>query len=197
MKLFNLLLATMSAALLWGALAQAASARNLEFSSQTFRGTFREVRLTALFGTTRCAMTLEGSLHARTITKTAGLLIGYVTRGILGACSAGTATLLTANLPWHVQYASFSGTLPNIGSLTVGIVNMGMAVRETGGITCLVRTTVRDYLKWVFFFIVSKGTLVGSIPTGAECFGASVTASSDEGPVTVLNSATLITLRLI
>jgi len=197
MKTFKLLLAAIGATALAGALVSSASARNFSLSHQTFRGAFREVRLVLAFGTVNCQMTLEGSLHARTMPKVAGSLIGYVTRAILGPCASGTTTILTETLPWHLRYRSFTGTLPNIGRFSADIINMGIAAREPGGIRCLVRTTVRDFLVWAFWFAVSRGTLVGAIPSGPECIGGTVNASSDEGPVMVLGSTTVITLTLI
>jgi hypothetical protein len=45
------------------------------------------------FFTTRCQVTLEGSLHTRTIAKVQGALIGYITTARL-ACSSGSLTIL-------------------------------------------------------------------------------------------------------
>lgn len=201
MKTCKRLLAALSAAVLLGALSTSASARSLSISSQTFRGTWREVRLEAAFGNTVCQMTLEGSFHARTIAKVSGALIGYVTSGRLGPCASGTATILTATLPWHIAYESFSGTLPSIGSFSARVINMGLALREPFGIVCLYRTTFLDYARWFAALVVSSqiGGIRqgGSIPVGPECFNARVTSSSDEGRVTVLNSSPALTVRLI
>src|SRR5215207_2963869 len=93
MKLFKLLLAVAGATVLLGALVSTASATRLASSSQTLRAGFARVNFTGPFGTTECALTLEGSLHSRTITKTIGSLIGLITRAVLGACVRGSATI--------------------------------------------------------------------------------------------------------
>jgi len=200
MKFSKLLLGVVGAAVLMAALVSTASARSFETSSQTLRATFREVRFRGVFGTTNCVVTLEGSLHTRTIAKTVGALVGFITRATLGACSQGTATILTATLPWHVRYAGFEGALPNITKLRTDVVGASFAVRETGGITCLTRSTAAEPARGEYE--VSGGTvtgvvITGSIRTGAECFGAAGTFTSDAGAVTVLNSTTRVTVRLI
>jgi hypothetical protein len=96
-----------------------ATARTLSIGpSQSFRETFNDLELRTLEIRDDCRLTLEGSLHARTMAKVAGSLIGYITRVRTGQCTVGT-TLLTETLPWHVRYESFSGTLPNITLLVV------------------------------------------------------------------------------
>lgn len=94
----------------------------------------------SLGGTVRCALTLEGSFHSRTVSKTAGLLVGYVSRATLGACPVGSATVLSETLPWHVRYSAFAGTLPSIGSLTLQLVNSAIRIRNET-LACLARTT--------------------------------------------------------
>src|SRR4029077_8994433 len=78
---------------------------NARWSSLEFRGTL----------TVRCPVTLEGSLHSRTIPKIVRvLLIGAVSRVLIKneSCTGGTASVL--RLPWHITYEGFRGTLPNI-----------------------------------------------------------------------------------
>jgi len=200
MNLARVVLAVVVACSLASALATSASARSFEVSSQTFRASFRELRFRGVFGTTNCVVTLEGSLHTRIIAKSAGALIGYITRATLGACSALTATMLSATLPWHIRYAGFSGALPNIERLRTDVVGFSVALHETGGITCLLRSAASEPVRPEYE--ISAGTITGvaitgSIRTGAECFGAALTFTSDRAPVTVLNSTTRITLRLI
>jgi hypothetical protein len=95
-----------------------ASARNLSISNQQIRGTFNDLELADPFATDHCRVTLEGSLHARTIAKSPNALLGYITRAIAGQCTVGT-TILTETLPWHVRYVGFSGRLPNITLLLI------------------------------------------------------------------------------
>ena len=76
MKLIKTLLTTAAAALLLAGLVATASARTFSVSNQTLRSQFREVNFALPFFTTRCQVTLEGSLHSRTIAKVMDSLIG-------------------------------------------------------------------------------------------------------------------------
>ena len=54
--------------------------------------------------------------------------------------------MLTATLPWSVQYSSFNGTLPNITSTTLRLVGAAFQVTPTGFPACLARTTSEEPL---------------------------------------------------
>jgi hypothetical protein len=119
-----------------------AAARRLEASNQRFLGIWTSLEFTVEgLSPILCPMTVEGSFHSRTISKVSGSLIGYLTNARIRApCTNGTATVLTATLPWHVRYSSFSGTLPNITRVALQLVGTAFRV-ESGGSVCLVRTT--------------------------------------------------------
>jgi len=78
MKIVKLLLAAMGATVVLGVLVPSASARAFSYESQTFRAAYRELRFALLGNTISCRVTLEGSLHGRTIPKTTGTLVGYI-----------------------------------------------------------------------------------------------------------------------
>lgn len=199
-KLGRTLLAVMSATVLIGSLATTASARSFSLSDQRFRVTFASFEVSGLFGTAfRCTLTLEGSLHARTLAKTVNSLLGYITRAARGACSSGTSTILTETLPWHIQYRGFAGMLPSIATAVTNIINMAYRIRETGGITCLVRTAAAEPGKLTLVREgrggLISGSLEGSIRTGAECFGAAIGfAGSSNSLVNETGSAITMTL---
>jgi len=200
MKHCKLLLMAVGAAVLLGGLTSAASARTLSYSSQSWWHIWREVRFSGLFGTTSCQLTLEGSMHERTIPKVRGWLVGFGTRARLGSCASGTATILSETLPWHEEYAGFRGTLPNVIAIIANFINVSGRVRETGGITCLFRSTATEPV--VVTRNVSSGTITsaeigGSVRTGAECFGAAGTFTSDRGTAAVAGTSTRITINLI
>jgi hypothetical protein len=203
MKACKLLLGALSASVLLGALVGSASAGRLSTSSQTWRATFREVNLRLPFFTSRCQITLEGSFHTRTMAKVAGSLVGYITRALLGPCSNGTKTILSETLPWHLQYAGFTGTLPRIVSIRFNVVGWSQRIREPFGITCLFRSTATEPVTLNFNRNTTTGALEtaeigGSIRTvGESCGEIPAALSSDRGPVTVLNSTTRITVTLI
>jgi hypothetical protein len=115
----KLQLVALAAALLLVSAVSSASARSLSTSSQTLRTTWTNLEFTNAFGFgfIRCAVTLEGSFHSRTIGKVLNSLIGAITRADVRACTGGEA--IPQALPWHVQYGGFSGTLPNITGLTL------------------------------------------------------------------------------
>lgn len=202
MKVCKLLLAIASASVLLGVLAMAASARRLEVSSSTIRETFRELRFASELGSLSCPVTLEGSLHSRTIAKVAATLIGYITRARLGFCQIGTATILTETLPWHVRYASFAGTLPNITSYVTNIVGFTLKYRDLNfGLICRPRSTEAEPLIGTYRVstgLISGERISGTLPTTfEECTSTRFRFSSDEGIVAVLGATTTVSIRLI
>jgi hypothetical protein len=202
MKICKLLLASVGATVLLGALVSSASAGRFETNSQAIRSQWRSVEFSAPFGTTRCQLTLEGTMHSRTLVKTIGSLVGYVTRAILGPCATGSATILTETLPWHVRYSGFSGILPEIISIILHILGDSWRVREPGGLTCLARSTATRPVIGTFHrdtvtHVLTEVGIGGRIATGAECFGSEGTFTSDSGTVSVSNSTTRVSLSLI
>jgi hypothetical protein len=194
------LFAIVGATVLLGALTSAASARNLSTSEQSIRATFREMRFSGGFGTASCELTIEGSFHERTTAKVAGRLVGYLTRSTLGSCSAGSVTVLTETLPWHVRYLGFVGTLPNITVTRATIIGVAFRIQEPGGITCLVRSTATEPATMFFGLVggvVTGGDAGGTIRMGAECFGASGTLTGRTSSLTALNAGAAVTVTLI
>jgi hypothetical protein len=191
-----------------------ASAARLSFSSQTQRSTWSSYEFESEFGTIRCAITMEGSLHARTFAKVREALIGYVTRvRVQRPCTGGTAWAhsgetnevlggtVSNTLPWHIVYQGFEGTLPNITGIQVEVLNSGFLLRfpiaglceyTTGALARLRLIWVRDGMGNVIEHDViiigkrsSSGGLCPTINYGAR------------GPMTVLNSTTRVTVTLI
>jgi hypothetical protein len=201
MKSCKSALAVMGATVVLGSLVASATARSFNLSSQTIRATFTEVIFEGPFGVTNCQVTLEGSLHSRTVVKSVGTLMGYITRAALGPCSVGTATILALTLPWHVRYAGFTGTLPAISTLVTNMIGASFRIRETFGVFCLARSTTTEPAIGTYRVEgsgISGAVIGGSIRVGAECFGVRGRLTSVEGIVTVLGtSATRVTISLI
>jgi hypothetical protein len=198
MKLFKLLLAVAGATVLLGALVSTASANRLRSSSTTLRANFPRVNFAGGFGSTECAVTLEGSLHSATIEKVAERLIGYITRAIIGGthCIRGSATILTTSLPWHVRYESFGGTLPNITELNTTVTGAQFNVKEpVFGIACLASggTSIGRYRREAGG-ILTSAIIGGESPTSC---GRNGTLEGTSNSLTVLNSTTRITVTLI
>jgi len=140
MKLTRLLLALAGATVLLAALTSAASAGRLSNSSQTNAILWRSWQFAGPFGTFECEVLFAGTYHSRTINKTVGSLIGYITSGTILGCRRGSATINQASLPWHRRYRSFSGTLPNITTIEETVSGAEWTIREpTFGATCTVR----------------------------------------------------------
>lgn len=116
-----------------------ASAIRLALGEPTFRAVWTPARFTFSGITIGCNVTLEGSFHSTSIAKVERALIGFISRASVNSCTAGTMSVLTETLPWHVQYGSFGGTLPNISTLTTRIVGMSASWTFIG-LTCLGRT---------------------------------------------------------
>ncbi|HEX7292474.1 MAG TPA: hypothetical protein VF250_15250 [Conexibacter sp.] len=202
MRFCKLLLATLVVAAALGTLVGAASARNLSLSHQTFRATYANVEYQSSIATVRCPLTIEGSFHRRTIVKTVGSLVGYITAAGHGACSAPGATVLRETLPWHIRYASFVGTLPNVTGLNFSVIDYSVTIRDPFGSLCLIRSTATEPVTLAFtregLTGISRANLSGTLETaGAACNGLAVTIVGPSTSITVLNSATRITLTLI
>jgi hypothetical protein len=106
--------------------APTASASKLSLSATLFTVTWREFVFTDTSGSpsTRCPVTLEGEFHSATFAKSEGALIGLITRASVGSCSTGTIIWLTARLPWHIKFDNWTGTLPNITSVRIKIIDV-------------------------------------------------------------------------
>jgi hypothetical protein len=140
----RLIFVALAAALLMALSASAASARNISISHpELWNAVWSQVRFQSGGATAAaCSVTLEGSFHYRTFLKVREALIGYVTRAIMRNCTEGSATVLTTNLPWHIRYQSFEGTLPNILAIRVLLLLEELQIKERiFGTTCLKRTT--------------------------------------------------------
>jgi len=199
MRFGRTLLTIIGATALLGTLVATASATRLSTSSQTIRATFARVSFTGAFGTAACALTVEGSFHTRTIAKVANALTGLITRATLGACAQGSATILTASLPWHTRYQSFAGTLPNITRINAAATGVQFQIREpTFGITCLVSgaTLIGAFNRELGGGLTT--TELGGGGGGAETTcGIEGTLSGTSNSTTVLGAATRITVSLI
>jgi len=193
MKICKLLLATSGASVLLVALVAGASARNLSVSNQSISGMWSSFEFNLPGATTRCHITLEGSLHSRTMPKLAGSLIGYITRATVGPCLSFTATLLRETLPWHVRYSGFEGALPQITSIRAHIINFSYRLREFGGINCLARSSetrpvVVTFHRNTVSREITEAGISGRVPTGIECFNIEGTFRSDSGAISLLGT---------
>jgi hypothetical protein len=137
-----------------------ASANRLSIDDQNFTMTWEP--LTFVFSEVplmSCNLTISGSLHSSTILKTNGLLIGHITSASIAGCAEGAAaTVLLADLPWHVRYDAFEGTLPRINAVTLEIVGVALRVDPPGAAPiCLFRTDAAEPLRAIAY--LNSGTV--------------------------------------
>jgi hypothetical protein len=141
-------LATVMAALTLMVTAGSATAGRLSVNNKEFRVTWVTLRAIAGGNIIGCPVTLEGSFHSATVRKATGALIGHVSRAIVigteGPCTGGTVTVLSATLPWHLQYRGFTGTLPRIRTVLLRLIGVSVSVRPSGLVACLARTTEEE-----------------------------------------------------
>lgn len=138
----------------------AASASRLEIpnGSRGFRfGRIVSTEFITELGTVNCELQLSGTWRSRTITKTAGSVIGEVNTGQLVSCTEGTVgtMLTTGTIPWEVRYSSYTGTLPEIASVTFQVVGFRILIQPIGGISCL-------------YWSTAEAPLVFNAPVAAE-----------------------------
>ncbi len=219
------ILLAIAAAAATAVVAGSASATQLRVSpaERGFRLTWSDFRVTHTFNGTqyavRCPVTFEGSFH-NPIAKTAGGLIGLVTRasiaeaectGIIGIDDDDIYPLnlrfLAETLPWHLQFSSFTGTLPAIGQLWVALAGVAL---ETEGfvfeLICLYQSTTREPSRFILER-ESRGTWVNgrldssvAIPrTGAANLlcGRTATTTGSIGSITDQGGGSRLTLTLI
>ena len=114
--------------------------------------------------------------------------------------------MLTATLPWHIRYAGFTGTLPNITGELLAIIGLSIQFAPTESLACLLRSEVNRPVR------VIKNVGAGGVITGLTAdrtFGIPLTgefgfcsfggegAFEGTGVVTAGANTTRITVRLI
>jgi len=206
MRTCKLLLALLIAAVALGACVGGASANRLSFSSGPFRAVFGEPVGEPPPHIIACSATFEGSFHSSTIAKVSRSLIGYITRAAFReeTCRGGHMRALRETLPWHLQYEGFSGTLPNITQIAAAAIGVAILAEFAAfpGSSCLIRTTAEEPAHILFPRNTTTAVLsfrfdeTRFIRTTGLCpemlLGLFGTTS-----LTVLNTTTAITLRLI
>ncbi len=206
----RLMLVALTATSILAATITIAHANRFSVSNQQFRVVWAnlEASNTAVEGTVRCPLTLEGSFHGKTITKTRGLLVGYVTRPALGnnVCTGGHATILEELLPWHLTYNNFTGTLPTITGITFNLIRDAFII-DLAGNSCKGLTTVLSPARAIVIPGAGGGITglridetatipVTNGPGGILC-GIGSIFGQGTGRVTLLGTANAISVTLI
>ena len=205
------ILLTLLATAALGMIVTTASAGRFSISNQNFRITWTSLQFETQshLGRVLCPTTIEGSFHYRTIVKTVGALIGYITRAIVQGesppCQGGTATVLTETLPWHVTYGGFNGTLPSISGIRLNVIGLHFLWRvEAAGVTCLMTSTAENPMRGTLNINGSGQALTftpdRSAPmplVGGICALTRGILLEDPGTVTLLGNNNVISVTLI
>lgn len=198
-RFIRAVLVVLSVTVVLSLIANAASANHLSSSTRTTRSTWTSLEFVEPLGSTfRCSLTLEGSLHSATISKTPELLVGFITRAsVARPCTGGEATVLLATLPWHLRYVGFTGILPNITSFILNMI--GFALRWQGSFgNCLFRSTATQPFRMRYGLngshAVASAEASGEIVSSEGCgpFGETITGRLKGTSAT--NTAQTITL---
>jgi len=167
-KLGKPILVVVGASVLLAALVGVASAARLSTTTLGINASWTRMNFRGGLGTAECEVIVNGAFHERTIAKTAGLLTGFITAANITRCARGAAAALRETLPWHVQYDSFTGTLPNITTIRARVIGVAYRVQEpTFGITCLSRSTTEEPA----FLSFNRNTATGAV-SSATASGA-------------------------
>jgi hypothetical protein len=203
-KRSKLILAAAVAAVALGAIVSTTSANRIAISERVFRATWLRIRFIG-FVAIECELMIEGSFHSRTSSKIGESLVGYITRSIVTEtqCTGASARTLSEALPWHIRYGGFSGTLPNITSVTLRIVGSRFLVQVAGIVAakCLYTSSATSPIK----DIVNRNTATGvassiRVDEGARIpftSGTSVFACGSTAILEGTGSVTAITVTLV
>jgi hypothetical protein len=199
-----------------GTLASSASARNLSWSSTTFRVVWRPLILAGAGGLeVRCDVTFEGSFHERTFAKMAASLIGYIASVSVdrATCVGGNlyalngretlnGTTVDNTLPWHIRYRSFLGSLPDITHIVVDVLGLSF-LAEALSMRCLYRSEVSRPARFriersgsgrILRWIADETVEIPKVSGDAFCPNPARLRGSES---TVTNGRTEVTLTLI
>ena len=166
MKLGKLLLAVVGATVLLSALVSSASARNFSVSSQTTTALWSRWDFRGGIEETECEVRLSASFHSRTIAKSSGTLIGYITEATILGCRSlvgWQATINQASLPWHRRYGGFTGTLPRISGQAELVTGAEWTFSGPLGFTCTVRGATLTGT-----YTISSGTMTAAAISGTS-----------------------------
>jgi hypothetical protein len=202
MHICKLFAATAAAAVLLAALVGSSPAGRLSISNPRWRATYANLHINFPGGTYSCLLTLEGSFHSRTMSKTTGALVGHVitAQAVDTGCVGIRWTVLRETLPWHVRYAAFTGTLPSISSLAYSVTGFAFVIQESF-LRCLFRSTEESPV-YLTFRREAGGALTsvalnGTVPSG-EISGCGGSAGLEGTSSTLTNeSGSRITVTLI
>jgi hypothetical protein len=161
----RILLTTLTATIILATNITTATAQRLSISNPRIRIVWGALELSNSItaNTVRCAVTLEGSFHSRTIVKVRELLVGYITRANIQntQCTGGRATVLQEKLPWHLTYQSFRGTLPRITEVLMNLIRAGFLIEIPGVNNCQSVSSLANPMRGIANLNITTGQIEG------------------------------------
>jgi len=191
-KLGKTILVVVGASVLLAALVGVASATRLSSTTRGINASWARLNFRGGLGTAECEVIVNGTFHENTMAKVAGLLTGFVTAANITRCARGAVTVLRETLPWHTQYDSFSGTLPNITSIRARIIGVAFRVSEpTFGINCLSKSTTEQPALLTF----NRNTATGAVSSASA--GGAIRCSENSIVGTLEGTSSSITAHTV
>jgi len=93
-------------------------------------------------------VTLQGSMNSSSFIKRNTENIGLITGARVGTANCiGLKQFTLEGTPWRLQYNGFTGTLPNIGTIRVRLINAVIRITEATG--CQYKTLETDALRLI------------------------------------------------
>jgi hypothetical protein len=192
--------------------ASASRGIGVETGGRPFTLSSERVTFEASGASVSCPITLSGSFASR-FAKAEHIAPGKIMSATLPerSCTGGTVRLLAETLPWYVTYYSFTGTLPRISALNLGLDELSGLV-EVLGIGCLFEGVARGttsgspsvtelrldatvripLLRGLSIFCPREGTVAGTLRASptlrmslVESFAAGSTLNAEPNPVRI------------
>ena len=212
MRYTKLILASLTATLAMAlAVTGTASARSFSTSNRNIRAVWTGLEFTNStgFAAIRCPVTLEGSFIEATIAKVEKALLGRISRGTVAeaSCTGGRATIIQTSLPWHITYNGFRGRLPNINSIRLLLSGVRFDIKSNAlSTTCHAFADTEHEARGEALLNEATGEVINIIPDPGPNIpltncglitNGRFEGEPNDGAVTLLGAATIITIRLI
>jgi hypothetical protein len=130
--------------------ASSASANALSIDDTDFLWFTDPLTVTMAGDNTSCDVTVRMSLHRAVVLKTPGSLIGNITRVSATNCDVGSSvTVLAETSSSHATFDGWSGTLPNIATISIAAIRWAIRIDPSDLPACLLVTSSEEPLLFI------------------------------------------------
>jgi hypothetical protein len=195
-------------ALLLG-MAASSSAGKLSVSTENITATWRSMTFSSGASRIRCPVTLEGRFVTRSIAKQNSTSIGSIERATTSFVSCVERTFVTTiqflrTFPWAFFYTAFEGTLPNINTIRLELIEFAVLL-TISGVSCLYQATLRSAQRGSLRRNFTTGEITSfpfdatpAIPQNGMVFGCPTNINVEgSGEVTRTGGTQRLTVELI